>query len=208
MNFCSILCRSVSSTFSLLCVFRRLWLLRTFLGKTGLVVRWLVLKQPFLPFLTHPGSTIWSQKAQIRNSLKSILVRKNRKYIIINFVTLRLTKTKVKLLKIISFLPSLTQIRQKFGPNHPSNVAFPAIFALNFHSSVCKTTNFCYKRYSPCEIWKKLIDNACFFTFFHDFTNRLNLEMEPKYLTKSDIQLNPNILRTKNHKRVLLKALE
>ena len=55
---------------------------------------------------------------------------------------------------------------------------------------------------------KKLIDNACFFTFFHDCTNRLNLEMEPKYLTKSDIQLNPNILRTKNHKRVLLKALE
>ena len=36
-----------------------------------------------------------------------------------------------------------------------------------------------------------------------DCTNPLNLEMEPKYLKKSDIQLNPNILRTKNDKRVL-----
>ena len=26
--------------------------------------------------------------------------------------------------------------------------------------------------------------------------------MEPKYLTKSDVQLNPNIMRTKNYKRV------
>ena len=34
-------------------------------------------------------------------------------------------------------------------------------------------------------------------------SNCLNLEMEPKYLTKSDIQLNPNILRTKNNKRIL-----
>ena len=34
-------------------------LLRTlFLGKTGLVVRWLVLKQPFLPFLTQPGPSL------------------------------------------------------------------------------------------------------------------------------------------------------
>ena len=41
----------------------------------------------------------------------------------------------------------------------------------------------------------------------HGCTNRSNLEMEPKYLTKSDgpsdVQLNPNILRTKNDKRVL-----
>ena len=32
--------------------------------------------------------------------------------------------------------------------------------------------------------------------------------MEPKYLTKSDVQLKLNISRTKNDKRVLLKALE
>ena len=39
-------------------------------------------------------------------------------------------------------------------------------------------------------------------------TNHLNLEMEPKYRTKSDIQLNLNILRTTNDKRVLYKAIE
>ena len=33
--------------------------------------------------------------------------------------------------------------------------------------------------------------------------NVKNLEMEPKYPTKSDVQLNPYILRTKNDKRVL-----
>ena len=37
----------------------------------------------------------------------------------------------------------------------------------------------------------------------HSCTNCANLEMEPKYLTKSDIQLKPNISRTKNDKRVL-----
>ena len=54
MNLCSILCRSVSSTFSLLSVLRdyvKIW----FQGK--LVVRWLVQKQPFLPFLTQPKSS-------------------------------------------------------------------------------------------------------------------------------------------------------
>ena len=37
----------------------------------------------------------------------------------------------------------------------------------------------------------------------HCHINCSNLEMEPKYLTKSDIQLNPNMLRTKNDKRIL-----
>ena len=36
----------------------------------------------------------------------------------------------------------------------------------------------------------------------HGCTNCSNLEMEPKYLMKSDVKLNPNILRTKNDKRV------
>ena len=49
------------------------------------------MKQPFLPFLTQPGPTFWPQKAQIRNSLNSILVKEGRNYIIINFVTLWLT---------------------------------------------------------------------------------------------------------------------
>ena len=35
----------------------------------------------------------------------------------------------------------------------------------------------------------------------HGCTNHLNLEMEPKYLTRSDVQLNPNILRTENKKK-------
>ena len=48
------------------------------------------MKKPFLPFLTQPGPTFWPQKAQIRNSLNSILVKKDRSYIIITFVTLRL----------------------------------------------------------------------------------------------------------------------
>ena len=47
-------------------------------------------KNFFLPFLTLPGLTFWPQGAQIRNSLNSTLVKKNRNYIIINTVTLRL----------------------------------------------------------------------------------------------------------------------
>ena len=43
----------------------------------------------------------------------------------------------MKFLKIISLLPFLTQIRQKCGPNCPSNVTFLATFALNFHSDLC-----------------------------------------------------------------------
>ena len=139
-------------------------LLRTLnLGKAGLLVRWLIWKQPFLPFLIQPGPIFWPQKAQIRNSLNSILVKKDR-YIIINFVTLRLTK--VKFLKIISFLPFLTQIRQTFGTNTHQMQHFYAIFALNFHSDLCTATTFCFKRYSPSKIWQKPIDKACFFTFF------------------------------------------
>ena len=37
----------------------------------------------------------------------------------------------------------------------------------------------------------------------HGCTNHLNLEMEPKYLTKSEVQLNLDILRTKNDERIL-----
>ena len=32
----------------------------------------------------------------------------------------------------------------------------------------------------------------------HSCTSCLNVELEAKYLTKTDVQLNPNILRTKN----------
>ena len=99
---------------------------------------------------------------RIRNSLNNILVKKDRNYIIINFVTLRLSK--VKFLKIISFLSFLTQIKQNFGPKHPLNVIFLAKFALNFLPGVCKTTTFSFKTF-PMQNMKKPIDNACFFTF-------------------------------------------
>ena len=79
-------------------------------------------------------------------------------------------KTKVKFLKIISFLPFLTQIGQICSPKLPSNVAFVAIFALYKFPLRCMytTTTFCFKRYSPFKIWKKPVDNNCFFTFFHN----------------------------------------
>ena len=48
------------------------------------------MEKPFLPFLAQPEPTFWHQKTQIRNSLNSILVKKDRNYIIINLVTLRL----------------------------------------------------------------------------------------------------------------------
>ena len=48
-------------------------------------------KKPFSPFLTQPGPTFWPQKGQIRNFLNSILKKKDIDFIIINFMTLRLT---------------------------------------------------------------------------------------------------------------------
>ena len=42
----------------------------------------------------------------------------------------------------------------------------------------------------------------------HGCTNGSNLEMEQNYLAKSDVQLNPDIFRIKNDKRVLSKALQ
>ena len=53
-------------------VFRQNWVGR----------RWLVWKKSFLPFLTQPVPRFWPQKAQIRNSLSSILVQKDRNYIL------------------------------------------------------------------------------------------------------------------------------
>ena len=59
-------------------VFRQNWVGRKVAGKK---------KNLFLPFLTQPGPTFWPQKAQRRNSLNNILVKKDRHYIIINFMT-------------------------------------------------------------------------------------------------------------------------
>ena len=37
----------------------------------------------------------------------------------------------------------------------------------------------------------------------HGCTKRPNLEIKPKYLMRAGVQLNPNILRTKNNKMIL-----
>ena len=42
---------------------------------------------------------------------------------------------------------------------------------------------------------------------YHSCTNCSNLEMEPRYMTKSVNQLNPNILRTKNENLGLLATV-
>ena len=71
--------------------------------------------------------------------------------------------TKVKFLKIIGCLPFLAGIGQKFGP-----CGISAIFALNFHSCVCITSTFSFKRYIPHVKYEKnlCIDNARSLTFF------------------------------------------
>ena len=61
-----------------------------------------------------PRLIFWPLKAQIRDFLKSILVKKYINYIIINFVTSRLTI--VKLLHIISFFAN-------FDPNRAKHLA-------------------------------------------------------------------------------------
>ena len=88
MNFSNIFCRSVSSYFSLLKVLGH-WLLRTLFLGIGRKVTGMK-KKLFLPFLTQPGTKFCTQKAQIRNSLNSILVKKENNYIITNFMPLRL----------------------------------------------------------------------------------------------------------------------
>ena len=48
------------------------------------------MKKSFFAIFERIWTQFWAQKAQIRNSLNSILVKKDKNYIIINFVTLRL----------------------------------------------------------------------------------------------------------------------
>ena len=72
----------------------------------------------------------------------------------------------MKFLKIVSFLPFLTQIREKFGPHCPSYVVFLAIFAINFHSSICTTTTFCLKGIPHVKYEKKTYQKCMFLYFF------------------------------------------
>ena len=107
-----------------------------------------------MPLLNQPAPTFWPQKAQITNSLNSILVTKGRNFII-NFVTLRLTK--VKFSKIISFFSFLTQIRQKLGPDILQMWHFCLMWyiCLKFPLFV-QPLLFALKVIPQCKIWKKL----------------------------------------------------
>ena len=82
-------------------------------------------------------------------------------------------------------MPFLTQVGQKFGPECPSNVAFGALFAIGFHSCVWTSTTFHFKRYSPCKIWKKPIDNVLFLYFFHNIGLNL-VQILPQDHTRFD----------------------
>ena len=90
--------------------------------------RWLVRKQPFLPFLTQPGPTFWLLNAQINNSFRSILVKKDRNYIIINTVTLRLTNES-EILKNNLFFAI-------FNPNWAKNLVLMS-FKYGISSFIC-----------------------------------------------------------------------
>ena len=79
-------------------VFRQNWVGRKVPG----------MKKTFFAIFDPTWTHIFVSKSPERNSLNSILVKKDINYIIINFVTLTLSK--VKLLNIISLLPFLTQI--------------------------------------------------------------------------------------------------
>ena len=128
----------------------------------------------------------------------------------------------MKFLKIINFLPFLTQIGQKFSPKRPSNVAFLAIFALNFHSSICTTITFCFKRYSsPCKIWKKTYWKCQFLYLFHNVRPNL-AQILPKgtptliffagfqwNMLRGSIDINNfNWLESGSSEKVLLKPLK
>ena len=62
-------------------VFRQNWVGRKMAG----------MKKTFFAIFKPTWTHILPQKAQIRNSWNSILVKKNRNYIITNFMTLRMT---------------------------------------------------------------------------------------------------------------------
>ena len=85
-------------------VFRQDWVDRKVAG----------MKKTFFAIFDSVWTHILTLKSPIWNLLNSILVKKDRNYIIINFVTLRLTK--VKLLNIISFFAIFDPNRAKIWP--------------------------------------------------------------------------------------------
>ena len=140
----------------------------------------LLVRKNLLPFLTQPGPTFWPQKTQIRNSLNNILVKKDRNYInyyqICDFKT---DKIKVKLLRIISFLPFWTQIGQKVDPNilqvQHFQLYLPYIFTQVFIQPLLfAVKGICYKNY------EKNLSIMQFLYFFHNFQTQFGPPFAPK----------------------------
>ena len=106
-------------------------------------------------------------------------VEKGRNWII-NFVPLGLTNQS-EILENNQFFVILNNL----GNNLVLNLAFLAIFALNFHSGVYTTTTSCFKVYSPYKMWEKPIDDASF-TFFLIIGPNL-VQLLPQYQTHFDL---------------------
>ena len=88
----------------------------------------------------------------------------------------------------LPFLFSL--INQKSGDENTPRATFYLKAETNFTGFTLQTFGFAPNKRQHCDLP-------------HGCIKLPNLEMEPKCLMKSDVQLIPDILRTKNDKRVL-----
>ena len=123
------------------------------------------MKATFFAIFDPTWTLILAAKHPSKEFLNSILVKKDKNYIIINFVALRLTK--VKFMKIIIFLPFLTQIDKNVAVTS-FKCGISSFICLKFPLTCLYNHSFVFKKYCPCKIWKKPIDNTSFFYFFHN----------------------------------------
>ena len=98
-------------------------------------------------------------------NLAGMTIKKDRNYITINFVTLRLTNYG-EVLENNQFFAIFDPNWAKIWPLGPLNMAFVAIIAINFYAGGFATTTFCFKRYSPNKIQKNLMEILVFLLFF------------------------------------------
>ena len=105
------------------------------------------MKTTFYAIFDPTWTDILENKEFLKQNFSFQLMKKYRSYII-SFVTLRPTNFKWnswrKWLVFLSFL-MFEPDRAKMWPWYPSNVAFLAIFAWNFHSGVCIATTCGFK---------------------------------------------------------------
>ena len=123
---------------------------------------------------------------------------------IFRFVTLPLEISDKTSYHTWKFCRDVCDTPWRFLSQKPRPMEIPHFFLITTRNSttfLIDPQNF-HKLFLKCPC-KFHILNPPFGFFLHSCTNCLNLEMEPKYLTKSDFQLNPNISRTKNDERVL-----